>query len=111
MMDHNGNKVEDRDIFDTCMAVYREATDLINEKFIPALNDVLYGERKFPLKERDQAVYERHGDEMSTIAYKYVAYTGVGKVPGKSLIAYPVETVTMDLKKHEFHMKVIVERL
>lgn len=111
MVDQYGRKVEDKAIFDTCMRVYGDTTDLINETLIPALNDVLYGERNFPLKKRDQDVYERHAEEMSNVAYKYVAYSGVGKVPGRDLIAYPVETVTMDLKRHEFHMKVNVEKL
>lgn len=111
MLDQCGRKVEDRVIFDTCMRVYEDTTDLINKTLIPALNDVLYGKRNFPLKKRDQDVYERHAEEMSNVAYKYVAYSGVGKVPGRDLIAYPVEAVTIDLKKHEFRMKVNVEKL
>ena len=111
MVDQYGNEVEDKEVFDTCMKVYGKATDLINDELIPALNDVLYKGRIFPMEEHDQAVYERHGDEMSAAAYKYIAYAGFGKVPGRNLIAYPVETVTMDLERHEFHMEVRIEEL
>ncbi len=111
MTDQYGNKVEDKDIFDTCMQVYSMATELINSMMIPALNDILYGERKFPMEEKDQAVYEHHGDMMSNATYKYVAYCGTGKVPGKNLLAYPAETVSINLKEHIFSMKVIIEKL
>ena len=111
MTDQNGKKVEDRAIFDTCMSVYRVATELINSLMIPALNDILYGDREFPLDEHNQAYYDYHGEEMSKATYRYIAYAGIGKVPDRNLIAYPVGTVTMNLEEHEFHMEVRNERL
>lgn len=93
VIDQDGVEVIDEDIVNVARKVYTAAGEFINELLIPGLNDILYANRKFPMGDRDQKTYEDHGFEMMRAAYEVIAYSGLGKVPGKDLIVIPVEPI------------------
>ena len=112
--DQDGREVEDEAIVDAARAVYSASSDIINPLLIPGLNDILYKERKFPLEERDQEVYEEHGWAMMRAAYIVTAYSGLGKVKGKDLVVYPTDPIDIYngyFGCPTFEMNVRVEKL
>ena len=112
--DQDGKPITDRALCKTAMTVYNKATELlINPILIPMLNDVLYGERKFPLEDSEQQVYEDHGFRMMEVAYEFTAYSGFGKC-GNYLV-YPTELLIHgdeDLDEvHDAVMRCVVKPL
>ena len=88
-LDQDGNRIKDKALTDAAMRVYNAAGDLlVNEIFVPCLNDIVYKDRSRPFSEEDQALYEKIIDEAVIAAYKFTACCGYGQVGSR--LVYPV---------------------